>query len=125
VKAILDAGALVAIDRRDRAVMAMLRILQQRRIAVRTSAAVLGQVWRDGARQADLARALAGVDVRALEPDDGKRAGELLKLAGTVDVVDAHVALMTDHGDRVLTSDPPDIERLLAKRGVRAVVTRT
>ncbi len=46
-----------AIDRRDRAVAAMLRVAQLARLPVRTSAAVVGQVWRDGARQANLARA--------------------------------------------------------------------
>jgi hypothetical protein len=125
VKAVLDSGALVAIDERDRRAGAMLRVLCETRIPVWTSAAVVAHVWRDGARQAPLAAALSGVGVRALGPDDGKHVGELQGRARTQDVVDAHVALMVDEGDRVLTSDPDDIGRLLTARGIEAVITRT
>jgi hypothetical protein len=125
MKAVLDSGAIVAIDKRDRRVGAMLRVLFQGRIPVWTSAAVLAQVWRRGPRQAPLAMALAGVGVRALGAADGKRVGEILGLSRTHDVIDAHVALMIDEGDRVLTSDPDDIGDLLTARGVEAVVTRT
>jgi len=122
VKAVLDAGALIAVDRRDRAVGAQLRVLQQRGTPLRASAAVVGQVWRDGRRQANLARVLTGVGVEALGKDDGTRIGELLARAGSADVVDAHVALLTTPADVVLTSDPDDIGALLRARGVRARV---
>ena len=122
MKAVLDAGALVAVDRRDRMTGAQLRVLQQRGTPVRASSAVVGQVWRDGRKQANLARVLAGVGIEALGQDDGKRIGELLALAASADVVDAHVALMTAHADLVLTSDPDDIRQLLRARGVSARV---
>jgi hypothetical protein len=122
VKAVLDAGALVAIDRRDRAVGAQLRVLQQQRVPLRTSAAVVGQVWRDGRKQANLARVLAGTGIEPLGQDDGRRIGELLARAGSADVVDAHVALLAAPTDVVLTSDPDDIRALLAARGVPARV---
>ncbi|MBX3131269.1 MAG: hypothetical protein KF718_31405 [Polyangiaceae bacterium] len=122
MKAVLDAGALVAVERRDRHVGALLRVLQQRRVPLWTSAAVLAQVWRDGARQATLARLLQGVGVRPLAMDDGKQAGALLGSTGTDDVVDAHLALLLEAGDRVLTSDSDDVLRLLAARRVRAIV---
>jgi hypothetical protein len=122
VRAILDAGALVAVDRRDRRIGAQLRVLQQQGTPVRVSSAVVGQVWRDGRRQANLARVLAGVGIEALAKDDGRRIGELLALAGSADVVDAHVALMTAPSDLVLTSDPSDIRKLLQDRGVAARV---
>jgi hypothetical protein len=122
VKAVLDAGALVAIDRRDRMIGAQLRVLQRRGTPVRVSSAVVGRVWRDGRRQANLARVLAGAGIEALGKDDGKRIGELLAQAASADVVDAHVALMTAHADLVLTSDPRDIRNLLQTRGVSARV---
>jgi hypothetical protein len=122
VRAILDAGALVAVDRRDRRIGAQLRVLQQQGTPVRVSSAVVGQVWRDGRRQANLARVLAGVGIEALAKDDGRRIGELLAQAGSADVVDAHVALMTAPSDLVLTSDPGDIRKLLQDRGVAARV---
>lgn len=122
MKAVLDAGALVAVERRDRRIGALLRVLQQRRVPLWTSAAVLAQVWRDGARQATLARLLQGVGVRPLALDAGKQAGALLGSTGTDDVVDAHLALLLEAGDRVLTSDSDDVLRLLAARRVRAIV---
>jgi len=122
MKAVLDAGALVAIDRRDRAVGAELRVLQRQSTPVRTSAAVVGQVWRNGRKQANLARVLVGVGIEPLREGDGKQIGELLGEAGSADVVDAHVALIADAADLVLTSDPRDIRALLRARRVPARV---
>lgn len=122
MRAVLDAGALVAIDRRDRLVGAQLRVLQQQATPLRTSAAVVGQVWRDGRKQASLARVLAGVGVEPL--GEGKQIGELLAQTGSADVVDGHVALLVTAGDLVFTSDPGDIRTLLQARGVAARVQR-
>jgi len=55
VTAVLNSGALIAIDKRDRKVGAMLRVLQREGVPVRTSAAAVAQVWRDGHRQAKAA----------------------------------------------------------------------
>ena len=93
-------------------------------LGARTSAAVVGQVWRDGRKQANLARVLAGVGIEPLSRDDGKRIGELLAQAGSPDIVDAHVALMVMPADLVLTSDPGNIRELLRARGVPARVQR-
>lgn len=83
---------------------------------------MVGQVWPDGRKQANLALVLVGVGIEALGKDDGKRMGELLALAGSADVVDAHVALMAAPADHVLTSDPGDIRKLLQARSVSARV---
>jgi hypothetical protein len=120
VKAVLDAGALVAVDRRDRMIGARLRVLQHQGTPIRVSSAVVGQVWRDGRKQANLARVLAGIGIEALGKDDGRRIGELLAQAASADVVDAHVALMAAHADLILTSDPGDIRQLMQARGVSA-----
>lgn len=122
--AVLDAGALIAIDKRDRKVGAMLRVLQRGGVSVHTSAGVVAQVWRDGRRQANLARALAGVDVAVLDDVAAKHVGELLKANGTSDVVDAHVALLVHPESSVLTSDEAEIKALLRTRRVKAVVVR-
>jgi hypothetical protein len=121
---VLDAGGLIAIDRRDRAVGAMLRIAQREAIPLRTSAAVLAQVWRAGSRQVNLARVLVGVDTAVLDGLSGKRIGELLARTRGSDVVDGHLGLMVQEGDIVLTSDPRDINRIIRAQGVRAT-TRT
>lgn len=124
MRVVLDAGAFVAVDRRDRAIGAMLRVAQQERLALLTSAAVVAQVWRGGARQANLARVLAGVQVESLDPETGRRLGVLLSRSRTADVVDAHVASLAAGGDVVVTSDSDDITRLLGAAGVDATVRR-
>ena len=119
---VLDAGALVAIDRGDRETN---RVLHKTRAGgVRTSCAVVAQVWRDGARQARLALALRGIDVVPLDEEADRRIGELLRATGTADVVDGHIALMVRPGDFVATSDVGDIGRLLDARRVRAELVR-
>ena len=121
---VLDAGTLIAIDRRDRRVGALLRVLQREGAPVRTSAAAVAQVWRDGRRQANLARVLPGLDVGELDEPVAKSVGELLRENGTNDVVDAHVALLVSPQGRVLTSDEAAIASLLRTRRIRAVVVR-
>lgn len=122
MKAVLDAGAFVAVDKSDRRLGAMLRVLQQRRIPLRTSSAVVAQVWRDGRKQARLAAVLAGVDVAPLSPDEDKRTGELLAAARTKDIIDGHLMLRVEEGDFVLTSDRDDLEHLLETRRVEATI---
>ncbi len=120
--AVLDAGALIAVDKRDRMVGAMLRVLHRDAIPVKTSGGVVAQVWRDGSRQANLARLLSGVDIDALDDLTARRIGELLRQNRSDDPADAHIALLVQPNDQVLTSDAPDIEALLRTRKVRARV---
>lgn len=118
---VLDAGALVAIERSDRSVVALLKRELLAGRAPLTHGGVVGQVWRSGSgRQANLARLLRGVEVRALDGVLGRRAGELLGLAGAVDVIDAAVALLATDGDVILTSDPGDLAALVAAAGTHA-----
>ncbi len=124
MKVVLDAGALVAIEKRDRNVGAMLKVLEARGVPVRTSAAVVAQVWRDGRKQALLARVLAGVKVIGLTPGDDRATGELMAKAGSSDVVDAHVALLVEEGDQLLTSDREDLQQLLAAKHIEAIVVK-
>lgn len=122
--AVLDAGALIAIDKRDRAVGALLRVLQRNGVPVVTSAAVVAQVWRDPRRQVDLTRVLAGMDIEALDDTAAKQVGELLRSNGTSDLADAHLALLAEPNSRVLTSDETDITSLLRTRRVNAIIVR-
>jgi hypothetical protein len=122
VTAVLDSGALIAIDKRDRRVGAMLRVLQRDGVPIETSAGVVAQVWRDGRKQVNLARVLPGVDIDALDDVMAKKVGELLRQSGTSDLVDAHLALLVRPDDQVLTSDKADITALLRTRRVKAAV---
>ena len=112
---LLDAGAFVAVERGDRDVVALVK---RERLAQRSPLShggVVAQIWRGGSgRQAEVARLLGGVDVRALDEDLGKKAGMLLGRSRTDDAVDAALVCLATDGDDILTSDPEDL-RLLAE----------
>jgi predicted nucleic acid-binding protein len=111
----LDAGALIAFDRHERAAVALIGAALTSGIPVTIPAGVLGQVWRDGRRQARLARLLASVVVTVEPLDDvsARAAGQLCGVTGTSDVIDASVALCAKRrGQSVVTSDPDDLRRL-------------
>jgi hypothetical protein len=118
---ILDAGALIGVDRGDRGVVAEVRRAQQAGLELRTNPMVVAQAWRDRrGRQASLARLLQAVKVRPIQDQDGREAGALLGQAGTSDPVDATVVLLADPGDRILTSDPDDLRALARAAKSRA-----
>ena len=121
---VLDAGAFIAVERNDRATVARLGAALRQHVDLRTTAIVLGRVWRDpqGRQAARLARLMHAVDVRPVDEQMGRRAGVLLARAGTSDPIDATVALVAESGDRILTSDPSDLRRLVAASGARAAV---
>lgn len=119
---VFDAGALIAIDRGDRAVGALLTLAAQQGIEAITSSACVAQAWRDPARQARLARALDGFLEWPLDQAGARRCGLLLTKTATSDIADAAIALLVQNGDTILTSDPKDIERLLDSADVDAQV---
>jgi hypothetical protein len=120
VNVVLDAGALIGIDRDDRRVAGLVELARRAGASLVTVAPVVAQAWRGSARQARLARHLRMVDVRATGLAEARAAGELCAAAGTSDVVDALLAAVVLPGDQVLTSDPDDVAHLLARRDVRA-----
>lgn len=124
MRLLLDSGALIALDRGQRAMWTRLKATHAAGQVPLTHGGVVGQVWRDGPRQARLASALAGVDVRPLDERLGRAAGTLLARARTVDVVDAALAALAEDGDGVLTSDPRDLATLLATTGRHVEIFR-
>jgi predicted nucleic acid-binding protein len=111
----LDAGALIALDRGQPRVVHLLDRVIAAGGAVDIPAPVIAQVWRDGSRQARLARLLGASDVVLVDLDAemARAVGVLCGAVGVADVVDGHVALHARRRDlAVLTSDPDDIARL-------------
>lgn len=82
-----------------------------------THAGVVGQAWRGGPRQARLAHALDGIDVRAVDETLGRAAGVLLGKTGLSDVIDAAVVIISSDGDDIVTLDRDDLQRLAAALG--------
>lgn len=114
---VLDSGALIALDRNERSMWTRLKAAHASATPPLTHAGVLGQVWRGGARQARLARALKGIDVEALDRELGRAAGELLATAELSDVIDAALVLLSEDGDEIVTSDVDDLAQLALAAG--------
>lgn len=112
---ILDTGALIGFERNDRRVVAIIARALEHHDSLIVPSGVVAQAWRDGSRQARLARLLGSHLCQVLVLDDrqARAAGQLCGLADTTDVIDASVAVAArDLGARVLTSDPDDLRRL-------------
>jgi hypothetical protein len=112
---VLDAGALIALDRGDKRMIALLdRALAQGR-AFRVPAGIVGQAWRDGRVQVTLARFLRGAEVEILPLDEqlARSCGELCGAANSSDIIDASVVILArERRDPIITSDPNDLRRL-------------
>ncbi|HEV3094300.1 MAG TPA: PIN domain-containing protein [Solirubrobacteraceae bacterium] len=119
---VFDSGALIALERGDRKVAALLVAAVAGGAEAITSCVCVAEVWRDPARQARLTRALCGFRERSLDPKQARACGALLAKAGVSDVADAALCQLARHGDTVVTSDPSDIARLLQASGIRAGV---
>ena len=111
-----DTGALIAAERNERRMWARHRALLEAGAAITVPTPVIAQAWRGGARQASLARLLAGCTSEPLDGVQARRIGVLARRTGHSDVVDLAVAEgALRRGDVVVTSDPDD----LAAAGVR------
>ena len=110
---LLDAGAFLAVARGDRDVIALVKRERQGERSPISHGGVVAQIWRGGTgRQAEVARLLRGIDVKALDEEIGKKAGMLLARSGTHDAIDAALVCLAADGDDILTSDPRDLTAL-------------
>lgn len=120
----LDAGALVALERADERVRALLREALRVDARIVIPAAVLAQVWREGRRQAVIGMLLKGkrTEVVSLDAVLAKAVGALCGRTGTSDVVDASLVLVARRSRAlVVTSDADDIRRLDRTLAVEAL----
>jgi len=111
----LDAGVLIALDRNDRRVIALIARAFELGANVLVPATALAQAIRQPERQARLSRLIRqpGTTVVPLDRVDSVRVGRLLATTGTSDVVDAHVVVCAQRaGTSVATSDAGDIGNL-------------
>ena len=120
----LDAGALIAFERNHRPLVALLVRSLELGLPVAVPAGAVGQVWRDGRRQARLARLLGADEIEIVPLDDqrARAAGQLCGLTGTSDVIDASVVLCaSERGHSIATSDATALRRLDPKARIVAV----
>ncbi len=118
---ILDAGFLIAIDRGEPTAHSFLTTALQEGAALHTTAPVVAQVWRDGIRQARLAKFLETVEIHDFTLADTPVVGGLLRRSQTSDVVDAHLVTSALRlNDSILTADPLDFSALSSHLGPKA-----
>lgn len=115
---VFDTGALLALERDDRAMWTRLREAVKADVPVLVPLGALAQAWRGGARQARLARAVSDLDPASFD-ELALAAGALCGKAGTADVIDASVALVASRPvvTHLYTSDADDLRHLLRTAG--------
>jgi predicted nucleic acid-binding protein len=120
----------------DRAMFVRLKVAYEDGHRVLTSAAILAEILRGTSRDAEVHRVLARVAVEPVTETIGQRAGQLIGAAGmsarqAVDAMVAATAIeqaeQAEAADRsasvlIVTSDLPDLTKLVAARPGVAVV---
>jgi hypothetical protein len=112
---VLDAGALIAFERANARMRALVREALKAGARLVIPAGALGQVWRGAARQAPLRALVKGPTtvVPVLDQVLAEAAGVLCGRAGTSDVIDASVVLVARRERAVVvTGDVDDLRRL-------------
>ncbi|HEX4114695.1 MAG TPA: PIN domain-containing protein [Solirubrobacteraceae bacterium] len=121
----LDTGALIALERKDERMKALLaRVLAHPEAMIHIPAGVVAQAFRDGSKQVRLVRLLKETQARvvALDEDTARAVGILLGLRGANDVIDASVVMCARRYDQpVVTADPDDLRRLDASIELHAI----
>ena len=121
---ILDAGFLISIDRSERTAHTFLVAASRSETVLHTTHPVVGQVWRNGSRQARLSAFLKTITIHPF--DDGRPVGRLLAQTKTADVVDAHLVIMAIRlGHDILTGDPHGLTPLTTVLGPAAPTIQT
>ena len=117
----LDSGALIALERRDKFMVAVLLRALVGGLALSIPQTVIAQIWRGGAgQQVNMARLIkAGrsgiptVFIDDLTDDRAREIGLTIGRTAHADITDVHVALVAaERGQAVLTSDDADIARV-------------
>ena len=112
---IIDAGPFIVDgENLNSRLWAIIKRATERGDELHTTHPVMAQVWREPARQANLARAIRHFDIHPL--DQSVTVGRRLAESKTSDVVDAHLAVVAESlGTFILTGDPDDMLRLNAR----------
>jgi len=110
---VLDAGALIALERNDRRMWARLDAAADASLEVVVPSGALAQVWRGTPNQARLSQALKKTRLGEFDAI-ARAAGELCHAARTSDPIDAAVVLNAMGTTSVIiTSDGKDIRKLV------------
>ncbi|MGH7286296.1 MAG: PIN domain-containing protein [Polyangiaceae bacterium] len=120
---VYDAGVLIAADKNHRDCWARHRVRLAQGLVPLVPSEVIAQASRSS-RQAQLRRFLRGCEIVSLDEQGAHRAGEILALSRTSDVIDAIVVELAIRAEaNILTSDAGDLSRLVAATHATVLVS--
>src|SRR5258708_34998159 len=108
-----DTGALIALERRRRAMREVYATAVQNGVPIFVPTVVIAEWWRRGIREKEREAILRAVRIEALGSQVARLAGiavGLVRGAGTIDAI--VMASAAQRGDIVYTSDPDDLDAL-------------
>jgi hypothetical protein len=111
---VLDAGAFIALERRNRTMVQLVQRFAEDATPLVTSAGVVAQVWSGGGRdQVPVVFLLRRTEVFDLTFAAARVLGRMLAATGAADPIDAHVVLLArERGWPVITSDAADLRAI-------------
>jgi hypothetical protein len=118
---VLDAGAIIASERNDRVLTAIVASARKRRNAIVAPASVIAQTWRGPSTHPLAAKFVGSIDMFPdLDVEVARRIGALLQRSKTADIVDGNVAEIAIgmRPSMIVTSDQSDVARLLSAANI-------
>ena len=110
-----DAGGLIALDKNERKIVALVARVAESGAKITVPATALAQAIRQPAKQARLARLIRQpmTSLVSLDGPDATSVGILLAASRTADIADAHVIICARRAQQpIVTTDPSDLRRL-------------
>ena len=112
----LDAGALIAYERGDERIRAILTAAYARGLVPTVPAIALAEVWRGDAKDARVARLLKACSIETVDERLARAGGGLRRATAGSTTVDACIAVgVRRRRDAIATSDPGDMRALLGR----------
>ncbi len=113
----LDAGALIAYERGDERIRAILTAAYARGLVPTVPAIALAEVWRGDAKDARVARLLKACSIETVDEPLARAAGSLCRATPGSATIDACIAVgVRRRRDAIATSDPRDMRALLGRQ---------
>jgi hypothetical protein len=116
VRIILDSGAIIASERNDPTLAAVLKAARKNRTPILVPATVVAETWRGPTTHARTAHLFGSVDVfPELNEQSARHVGALLAVSKTAEIVDGNVVAIAIalRPATIVTSDVDDVTHLL------------
>jgi len=116
VRIILDSGAIIASERNDPTLAAILKAARKNRTPILVPATVVAETWRGPSTHARTAHLFGAVDgFPEMNEQSARRVGALLALSKTAAIVDGNVVAIAIalRPATIVTSDVHDVTHLL------------